>query len=198
MLLAGTSVPGAEVMYEQSAAIARAAGASEEQIAWTADFQRRLFAAMEASEDLEPYREELGVAIRNGIDRLSEAQRAPISDVDGYVQTRIDQQINALQTPWFRHFLSFDPAEALRQTRVPVLALFGGLDLQVIAVQNRGPMAEALLGNPEVTIEVLPHANHLFQAATTGSPAEYAILEKTFVDGFLDTISNWILTRCGG
>ena len=75
----------------RSAAIARAAGASEEQIAWTADFQRRLFAAVEASEDLEPYREELGVAIRNGIDRLSEAQRAPISDVDGYVQTRIDQ-----------------------------------------------------------------------------------------------------------
>ena len=60
VLLAGTSVPGAEVMYEQSAAIARAAGASEEQIAWTADFQRRLFAAMETSEDLEPYREELG------------------------------------------------------------------------------------------------------------------------------------------
>ena len=198
VLLAGTSVPGAEVMSEQSAAIARAAGASEEQIAWTADFQRRLFAAMEASEDLEPYREELGVAIRNGIDRLSEAQRAPISDVDSYVQTQIDQQINALQAPWFRHFLSFDPAEALRQTRVPVLALFGGLDLQVIAVQNRGPMAEALLDNPDVTIEVLPRANHLFQAATTGSPAEYAMLEKTFVDGFLDTISNWILTRCGG
>ena len=39
VLLGGTSVPGAEVMYEQ-------------------------FAAMEASEDLEPYREELGVAIR--------------------------------------------------------------------------------------------------------------------------------------
>ena len=48
--------------------------ASEEQIAWTADFQPRLFAAMETSEDLEPYREELGVAIRNGLDRLSEAQ----------------------------------------------------------------------------------------------------------------------------
>ena len=122
----------------------------------------------------------------------------PGSGVEGYVQTRIDQQINALQAPWFRHFLSFDPAEALRQTRVSVLALFGGLDLQVIAVQNRGPMAEALLDNPDVTIEVLPRANHLFQAATTGSPAEYAKLEKTFVDGFLDTISNWILTRCGG
>ena len=114
------------------------------------------------------------------------------------MQTQIDQQVNALQAPGFRNFLSFDPAEALRQTRVPVLALFGGLDLQVIAVQNRGPMAEALLDNPDVTIEVLPRANHLFQAATTGSPAEYAMLEKTFVDGFLDTISNWILTRCGG
>ncbi|WP_420632836.1 alpha/beta hydrolase family protein [Candidatus Palauibacter sp.] len=197
VLLAGTSVPGTEVLYEQSAAMQRASGIGEEQIAWNTDFQRRLFAAMEAGEDLDGYREELGVRIRDGIDRLSEAQRAPISDVDGHVQTQIDQQINAVQTPWFRHFLTFDPAEALRRTRVPVLALFGGLDLQVLVDQNRGPMAEALAGNPDVTIEELPRANHLFQAATTGSPVEYAMLEKTFVDGFLDTISDWILARFG-
>ena len=197
VLLAGTSVPGAEIIYEQAAALSRAAGAREEDIVWATGFQRRLFAAMEAGEDLDAHREEFAAQIRAAIDRLSEAQRAPISDVDGYVQAQIDQQINALQSPWFRHFLTYDPAEALRETRVPVLALFGGLDLQVLPGQNRGPMAEALSGNPDVTLEVLPRANHLFQAATTGSNAEYAMLEKAFVDGFLDTISDWILARFG-
>ena len=197
VLLAGSTVPGTEILYEQSAAIARASGAPEDRIAWNTEFQRRLFAAMEAGEDLDGFREELGVAIREGIEDLPEEQRAPISDVDGYVQTQVEAEIDRLETPWFRHFLTYNPAPALQETRVPVLALFGGLDLQVVPDQNRGPLEEALAGNPDVTVEVLPRANHLFQAATTGSPAEYAMLGHTFVDGFLDAISDWILARFG-
>ena len=197
VLLAGSTVPGTEILYEQSAAIARAAGAPEDRIAWNTDFQRRLFAAMEAGADLETFREELDIAIREGIDDLPEEQRAPISDVDSYVQTQVEAEIDRLETPWFRYFLTYDPVPALRETRVPVLALFGGLDLQVLPDQNRGPLEAALAGNPDVTVNVLPRANHLFQAATTGSPAEYAMLGHTFVDGFLDTISDWILARFG-
>lgn len=197
VLLAGSTVPGTEILYEQSAAIQRASGVPEDRIEWNTGFQRRLFAALEAGEDLEAYRDELGAAIREGIETLPEAQRAAISDVDTYVQTQIDAQINRVETPWFRFFLTYDPTEGLRGTRVPVLALFGGLDLQVVVDQNRPPLEEALAGNPDVTVEVLPRANHLFQAATTGSPAEYATLEHDFVDGFLDTISDWILARFG-
>ena len=196
-LLAGPSVLGAEVIYEQSAAVARAGGAGQDQIEWTTDFQKRLFAAMRDGDDLESYRDELGGAIRDGIERLSEAQRAPIADVDGYVRFQTDQQIDALLVPWFQYFLGHNPADDLRQVRVPVLALFGELDLQVLPAQNRGPMEEALAANPDATVVVVPRANHLFQAATTGSPAEYALLEKAFADGFLDTISEWILERYG-
>jgi len=197
VLLAGSTVPGTEILYEQSAAIQRVSGVPEDRIEWNTDFQRRLFAALEAGEDLEAYREELRVAIREGIETLSDAQRAAISDVDSYVQGQIDAQIDRVETPWFRYFLTYDPTEGLRGTRVPVLALFGGLDLQVLADQNRPPLEEALAGNPDATVEVLPRANHLFQAASTGSPAEYALLEKRFVDGFLETISDWILARFG-
>ena len=197
VLLAGSTVPGTEILYEQSAAIQRASGVPEDRIAWNTDFQRRLFAALEAGEDLQAYREELGAAIREGIENLPEEQRAAISDVDSHVETQIEGQIDRVETPWFRFFLTYDPTEGLRGTRVPVLALFGGLDLQVLVDQNRPPLEEALAGNPDATVEVLPGANHLFQAATTGSPAEYATLERNFVDGFLDTISDWILARFG-
>ena len=47
-----------------------------------------------------------------------------ISDVDAYVQAQIDAQIDRVETPWFRYFLTYDPTEGLRGTRVPVLALF--------------------------------------------------------------------------
>lgn len=197
VLLAGSTVPGTEILYEQSAAIQRASGVPEDRIAWNTDFQRRLFAALEAGESLEAYREELGAEIREGIETLPEAQRAAISDVDSYVETQIEGQIDRVETPWFRFFLTYDPTEGLRGTRVPVLALFGGLDLQVLVDQNRPPLEAALAGNPDATVEVLPSANHLFQAATTGSPAEYSTLERDFVDGFLDTISDWILARFG-
>ena len=197
VLLAGSTVPGTEILYEQSAAIQRASGVPEDRIAWNTDFQRRLFAALEAGEGLEAYREELGAEIREGVENLPEEQRAAISDVDSYVETQIEGQIDRVETPWFRFFLTYDPTEGLRGTRVPVLALFGGLDLQVLVDQNRPPLEEALAGNPDATVRVFPGANHLFQAATTGSPAEYATLERDFVDGFLRTISDWILARFG-
>ncbi len=58
-------------------------------------------------------------------------------------------------------------------------------------------MAEALGGNPDVTFHTFPEANHLFQEAETGSPAEYPLLEKAFVDGFLEMIADWVNERFG-
>ncbi len=198
VLLAGTSVTGAEVIYEQSALIARAQGVPEADIARQMDFQRRMFAALAAGEDLAPLREELTGLIRAGIERLPAEQRAAITDVDALVAQQVRTQTEQVGTPWFRYFLTYDPVPALRATDVPVLALFGALDLQVAPAQNREPMAAALAHNPDVTIEVIPGANHLFQAATTGSPMEYASLEKAFVPGFLERIATWIRERAGG
>ena len=192
VLLAGTSVPGDEVIYEQLAAIGRASGEDEEKIAESLDLQHRIFAALERGEDLKSFAGEIEAAIRKGIEDTSPEEREMIADVDEFVASQVKGQLAGIQTPWFKYFLSHDPAVALRQTRVPVLALFGELDKQVTPSQNRGPMAEALSGNPDVTINVLPDANHLFLKAVTGSPDEYATMDKTFVPGFLDLITDWI------
>jgi len=48
-----------------------------------------------------------------------------------------------LMTPWFRSFITHDPAQAIRRVRVPVLALYGGRDLQVEAAQNLPPLRAA-------------------------------------------------------
>ncbi len=142
---------------------------------------------------------ELEEMTREGIEGLPDEQRAAIKDVDTFVQTQVETQLARIQTPWFRSFLDYDPAVTLRETRVPVLALFGELDLQVAPAQNRGPMEAALAeaGNEDVTIEVIPGANHLFQRAETGSPTEYASLEKAFIPGLLARIADWILERTG-
>ncbi|MDX1393304.1 MAG: alpha/beta fold hydrolase [Gemmatimonadota bacterium] len=197
VLIAPTSVPGADVIFEQGAEIARTAGQSEAQIANGQALQRRIFEAVADGEDLAALRGELDTVIRAQLAASPEAQRAAITDVDAFVDAQLDQQLAAVASPWFRFFLTYDPAPALRRTTVPVLAIFGERDLQVTPSQNRGPLAEALGANPDVTIETLPGANHLFQTATTGSPAEYATLPKEFVPGFLDLISSWIVDRAG-
>ena len=197
VLLAGTSVPGEDVIYEQGEAIALAEGRTPDQIADGLEVQRRIFEAVREGRDPAELREELEAIIRAQIATASEEDLEVVADADEFVKRQAQGQIAQLSTPWFRYFLTFDPATALRQTNVPVLALFGELDLQVLPSQNRPPMAEALGGNLDATIHTLPGANHLFQAATTGSPSEYATLEKAFVPGFLEMIADWILDRTG-
>lgn len=197
VLLAGTSVPGEDVIYAQGEAIALAAGQSPDQIAAGQEVQRRLFAAVREGRDLQDLRDEFETIIRDQIASAPAADLEAVADAEEFARRQAQQQITQVSTPWFRYFLTFDPATTLRQTRVPVLALFGELDLQVLPSQNRPPMAEALGGNPDVTIRTLPGANHLFQAATTGSPSEYASLDRAFVPGFLELIADWILERTG-
>ncbi len=50
-------------------------------------------------------------------------------------------------------------------------------------------------GNPDWTIEVIPGANHLYQAATTGGAGEYPRLKKEFAPGFLDAVVSWLSQR---
>lgn len=100
---------------------------------------------------------------------------------------------------WLLFFLRHDPAEDWARIDVPVLLLFGGLDLQVPAEENRAPLEAALAAaaNQDVTTEVFPTANHLFQASVTGSPEEYPLLAMEFVPGLLDRMSSWIIARFG-
>ncbi len=197
ILMAGTSVTGAEIIFEQSAAITRTTGASEAEIQRNAALQRRVFAAIRSGEGWDEVAAEIRSQIEAGLAAAPDSQRSAITDVDAFIEAQVQAQITATRSPWFQFFLDYDPASTLRTVDTPVLALFGELDLQVIPAQNRGPMEEALrAGNhPDYTIRVLPKANHLFITATTGSPAEYATLPKEFVPEFLPLVTDWILKR---
>jgi pimeloyl-ACP methyl ester carboxylesterase len=197
VLMAGTSVTGEEVVLEQGALIARASGTPEDEIARSAEYQKRTFAAVRSGEGWDELIAEFESQLRATVAAMSDSARAAITDVDAYVNAQVQGQMTAARTPWFRYFLDYDPAVTLRAVDTPVLALFGELDLQVIPSQNLGPMEEAFrAGNhPDYTIETLPRANHLFITATTGSPTEYATLPKEFVPEFLPLMTDWILRR---
>jgi pimeloyl-ACP methyl ester carboxylesterase len=197
VLLAGTAVTGAEILVAQGKAILEANGASPEQLAEQERIQQMTFAALRADTGWDNLRAEIERQIRRSIEELPSEQRGAVTDIETMMRTRADQQMIVVRTPWFRYFVDYDPATTLRQVRVPVLAVFGELDLQVPPAVTLEPMRAALEAAPtdDVTIEVVAGANHMFQAATTGSPGEYATLPKEFTPGFAALVSDWILQR---
>ena len=198
VLLAGPALTGEQVMLAQAAAIARAQGAPEPAIEKNAALQRRIFAAVRAGGGLADLRAQLKQEGLAQIQALPAEQRKTIPDPAAYVDRALDAQLKLVESRWFRFFLDYDPAPALQKVRCPVLALFGELDLQVVPLDaNRSAMQAAFEkgGNSRSTVTVIPKANHLFQAAGTGSPAEYTMLKKEFAPGVLDTLTDWIRAR---
>ena len=94
-----------------------------------------------------------------------------------------------------RGFIALDPRPSLARIRVPVLALNGELDRQVLPRENLPEMKKALRHDTDVTVRELPGLNHLFQTAKTGAVGEYADIEETVAPIALDAMSGWIVKQ---
>ena len=116
-----------------------------------------------------------------------------------FIQLQLDSQMPIFQSDWYRSFLGYDPTADWMQVTVPVLGIFGGKDVQVIAKTNQAALEADLAeaGNEDVTTFTIPDANHLFQEAETGAIGEYGQLAPEFVDGFVDAVVDWTVERAG-
>jgi pimeloyl-ACP methyl ester carboxylesterase len=100
-------------------------------------------------------------------------------------------------TLWFKSWLSFDPADAMRKTNQPVFIVQGALDSQIppshadaleVLANKRG-------GRPSVATRklVVPGVNHLLVPATTGEFDEYATLaDKNVSTAITDALIVWL------
>jgi len=177
VLLAGPSVDGATIILSQGRAIGAADGATPAELDATEAQQRAAFACIDDPD-----------AALAGVDACLRQALAGLAEPD------LGQLLAQLESPWMRWFLTYDPAPVLRRTRVPVLALNGSLDLQVLASLNV-PVMEAAFqeaGNERAIVLELSGLNHLFQHAVTGSPSEYGLIPETMAPEVLTQIVGWI------
>lgn len=193
VMLAAPGLRGRDILTLQTGALFRAAGVQGEPLESVLKHHRRLMDLIERQAE----KDELAAAARDLI-RSQQAIQGGVAD-ESQIESTAEQALRSLDSPWFRHFLMLDPREALRRVRVPVLALFGELDLQVPPRENMPEVEKALMeaGNRDVTIRELPRLNHLFQTATTGLVAEYAVIEETIAPATLEVMTEWILARTG-
>jgi fermentation-respiration switch protein FrsA (DUF1100 family) len=106
----------------------------------------------------------------------------------------MEATVNQIVSPWFRFFLTYDPAPALEKVTCPILALDGSKDLQVPAEENIKGMELAFKksGNKRAKAMMLPGLNHLFQKAETGAPLEYSKIDETVNPAALKVMGDWI------
>jgi hypothetical protein len=100
------------------------------------------------------------------------------------------------QWEFTRRVYFYDPAPVLRRLRTPTLAIFGGMDNNILPEKNRAAWEAALKasGNPNYTLQILSNANHLQLKAKIGSNAEMASLQR-FVPDYFMTIEGWLSDR---
>jgi len=193
VLMAGPGVTGEEILYRQGALIAKAQGAADGSIAQQDSLQRRVFAILKRNLDSAATTAELNQLAAEA----DSPARALGQQSDSTLKMAIAQQIKSVQTPWFRFFLTYDPRPALLKLTCPVLAIYGGKDLQVDPAQNMPVLEDAFKTSKHADwlVKELPGLNHLFQTASTGGVNEYAQIEETMSPAALGIISSWVVAH---
>ncbi|MGB8030647.1 MAG: alpha/beta fold hydrolase [Terracidiphilus sp.] len=180
VMMAGAGLPGDQIIEAQQRLIEEAAGENKDRVEQDAERERELVAMVEKEMDPAALDTELRALLASSMP-----------------DTQAGSQIKLAESPWFRYFLTYDPAVALRKLTCPVLVLNGEKDLQVPPALNLPAIRKALdeAGNKHYEIDELPGLNHLFQTAKTGLPTEYAQIDETISPAVLDMIANWILRQ---
>jgi uncharacterized protein len=186
VLMAGPAASGEEVLVQQNQLLLESAGAPPEVVAHQVAYVRELVALLRA----EDYEGAWALAAQQLI-----AQSEGLPPEQQPSQEQLEAQVAATVNPYYRSWAVHDPAPALQALQVPVLAFFGGADLQVPAGQNEPLMRTLLTGKPDATIRTLPGLNHLMQPASSGGIDEYASIDTTIDPRALDLVRSWLTQR---
>lgn len=193
VLMAAPGVNSKDLMALQTERIIRAGGRPEEVVKEYVEINRQMSAAATSGGEVDEVSAEIRRLVARQNELMPEESRASGDALEQLLESSVKQMF----LPWYQYFLRYDPRPILEQVTVPVLALNGGLDLQVSDTQNLPAIAAALAaaGNDDVTTRSFPSLNHLFQHAETGTIEEYGVIEETIAPEVLDIITEWLRAR---
>jgi pimeloyl-ACP methyl ester carboxylesterase len=193
VLMAGSNIPGDELMVLQNYMLGKAGGMPEEDLTLLGGINRKLYDVIKLETNPEKMKKGLEVVFNTDLKPLFLSKGIPEAQFNQAMKI----QLEGLLTPWYVSFIKSRPALYLEKIKCPVLALNGDKDLQVAAVANLEAVKRAAekSGNKNVTVKQMKGLNHLFQEAATGLPAEYETIEQTLSPSVMEEISGWISTQ---
>jgi len=153
--LAGQHQDMETLLYDQSEAMIRASGQSDEAVEANRDLQRLVFEAIANAEPGQAPAAIEAVLVENGMpERMARQQGAMWGQ------------------PYAVAMFASDPAAAAAAFDAPVLALFGENDLQVLPENAQAALMEARGDHPTRTV-IVPGVDHIFEDSETGLLNEY-------------------------
>lgn len=118
-----------------------------------------------------------------------------VSHTENYDET-MRQSIEAFAelftAAWMQQFIRTEPSTYIGKIKCPVLAIYGGTDIQVPYDVNYPVMKELLKSNKKSEVIVIENINHFLQHSTTGSGQEYELIEETINIKVLKEITDWL------
>ena len=189
--MAGPGIPGDELLLLQTNAMAKAAGASDEELVSNAETNGKIYAVVKNynGPDLKG---EVKKVLAEEMNKLPKEQQPDAAEME----KTIEQESSTIAIPWVAYFMRINPDNYWSKLKIPVLAINGSKDLQVLPKENLAGIKASLEKgkNKHFEIQEFPNLNHLFQEANTGLVEEYGQIEQTISTKVLDAMSTWILT----
>ena len=129
---------------------------SKEAVARVVQEQRRIFDLILAKK-WEELRSSVEETILSRLKALPEERTAALGDLNAVASRKAAASVRVFQHPRYQFLLAHDFGKDWATVPAPVLALFGELDVQCDASQNKMALKQALArrGNDDVTIVVV-------------------------------------------
>lgn len=191
VLMASPTMPGDQIINQQIQKISEEQGIPDDVVEQNLEFQTGLYNVVREESGWEEIENELEERLRAQINELPETQREALGDMDDFIQSQIDRQLEGAKSRWFKSFIEVDPGSLLADLNTPVFAIFGEKDTQVLATPNITTLRE-LNRSAKTEIIEIPGANHLFQSADSGMPGEYSMLDREFNEEFQQALIKWL------
>ncbi len=190
-LMAGPGISGNDIAIEQIKTILSVNGLSEKAAKAGSNITSQLNEAIITHKDLNNYEALLKETYANAWSLLAKPIQTELKQVGG--GSISNARIKSLSSAWNQYFLIHQPEMYLSKLSIPVMAIHGNKDKQMIAAVNLRAIEAALNPSPKHLVIEMDGLNHLFQTANTGLMSEYSKITETIAPQVLEEISTWIL-----
>jgi len=190
ILLAAPGTSGEQVLLSQIKKMLEIDGADKELINTILKDSKNAYKLLKKY----PQKQKAVDALRKYFEKRAKKTPEQEHVIKGYNKQAVELKIMAMNTPWFRFFISFNPEDYLRNVDCPILALYGRKDVQVLAEENSAVLQKISekYRKSKLDIKIYDGKNHLFQNADKGSILEYALIEETISEDVLYDMWIWV------
>ena len=190
VLLGSPGIWGKEFFYSSQLAMTKAAGFKEDKISEMKIVFDKLWLLL-TKEKVQPSEEAEGKQLLKELWRYIDTESR--NDF-GFLDNNVDFWFNLYRGSMIRKYYSYDPKEALKQTKCAVLVMTGDKDVQATSRPNLSAIKEALEDGRAKDFKIieLKNHNHILQVCKTGKVSEYKDIKGTMSAESLSIIETWI------